>query len=182
MRRWNLLVLVALLPAVLLIAPSRAMAATPSTTSFKGKAAWYTKAGPYFVVSFTCSPPAPTSPPGTLGTLTGNWTYDYITQSVSGPLGPSGCSLSPSNNGWSNTGTMGNIPIQVGTLSVVLSDIVATKTYIPPKDETCPSPTSNPYPCIAITLSNPVGVPPFDSLNSQIDTGYGTLNLTLPKT
>src|SRR5258708_10301550 len=143
MRRWTRLSLGHLPPAVLLIAPSRAMAATPSTTSFKGKAAWYTKAGPYFVVSFTCSPPAPTSPPGTLGTLTGNWTYDYITQSVSGPLGPSGCSLSPSNNGWSNTGTMGNIPIQVGTLTVVLASILATHTYTPPNDRTFPCPTSN---------------------------------------
>jgi hypothetical protein len=196
-RRWHPLVLVtplallALLASALMI-PKRSMAAAPSPTSFKGKAAVYTSAGPYFVVAFTCSPSAA----GTTGTLSGSWTYeDSSNQSFSGTLGSStsvaaNCALVSADGGatWSTSpdGTtrssltttlfFGANNSPVGTLHLFLTAIRATKTYCPDTTVTCPSGIQ----CIQIDTSV-LGSPINSAFHSEDLPGYGTLNLTLPK-
>ena len=197
MRRWHPLVLVAPLALLALLAsalmiPKRALAAAPSPTSFKGKAAVYTSAGPYFVVAFTCSPSAT----GTTGTLSGTWTYeDSSNQSFSGTLGSStsvaaACALVSGDGGatWSTspdsttrsslTTTLffGANHSPVGTLSLFLTDIRATKTYFPDTTVTCPSGIQ----CIQIDTSV-LGSPIHSAFHSEDLPGYGTLNLSLPK-
>jgi hypothetical protein len=179
MRRWNLLFVAALLVAVLitLSGPGAVMAAGASTTNFKGKAAVYSRTtDSYFVVSFTCSNRM----------LSGKWTYEVSSsQSVSGTLGDAPCELT-STSPWSTLpGTMDATPLiyqgeVVGTLTLVLSNIVATKTYIP---DTANCSVSGP--CILIRTSGfevdgPPDEPDFSSTDPAPDY-YGTLNLTLPK-
>jgi hypothetical protein len=198
MRRLHLLFLVAPLSVVALLAsvlitPSRAMAAgAPTQTNFKGKAAVYTDAGPYFVVSFTCSPSSATS-----GTLSGKWTFeDSDGTSTSGTLGSgTACALTKSHQ-WSTASSIGpaDAPTppsswtvglngvngsNVGTLDrLFLTDISATKTsfgtttphtLLPP----CPSGSS---PCIQIDA-----VVSGTTFKSEEVPGFGTLNLQLPK-
>jgi hypothetical protein len=194
MHRWNLLVLVALLAAILitLSGPSGAMAASPST--FKGKASVYDRSTPaYFVVNFTC----------TNGTLSGNWTWqNSLKVSYSGTLGPpsASCALNPNGPPWSSSmGTIALVP-QTGstgaTLTLAFSHITQTKTYVsntttystPSNTSGCVDNPSTP-PCIVIQtngLGAAVGSKsPETDFNSNPSPApspvpYGTLNLTLP--
>src|SRR5215469_17313013 len=143
MRRWNLLFVAALLAAVLiaLSGPNGAMAA--STSTFKGKpSVYYRNSGPYFVVNFTCSN----------GQLSGNWTYDIRTNSFSGTLGTTTdfatCALVPGNAAGSWSSSISPIPLyylgsKTGTLTLVLSNISATKTYVSDTSGTGPPPCPN---------------------------------------
>jgi hypothetical protein len=194
MRRWHLLVLVALLAAVLitLSGPSRARAASPST--FKGKASVYYRSTPaYFVVNFTC----------TNNTLSGNWTWENsLKVSYSGTLRPpsASCALNPNGPAWSpSIGTIALVP-QTGSsgasLTLALLHIMQTKTYVantttystPSNTSGCVDNPSTP-PCIVIQtggLEAAVGSKsPETGFNSNPSPApnpvpYATLNLTLP--
>jgi hypothetical protein len=194
LRRWNLLVLVALLAAVLitLSGPSGAMAASPST--FKGKASVYDRSTPaYFVVNFTC----------TNGTLSGNWTWqNSLKVSYSGTLGPPSatCALTPSGAAWSSSiSTIALVP-QTGstgaTLTLAFSLITQTKTSVantttystPSNTSGCVENPSTP-PCIVIQTSGLGAAVGSASRETDFTSNpspapnpihYGTLNLTLP--
>lgn len=192
MRRWNLLFVAALLAAVLIIlsGPGAAMAAgATSPTNFKGKAAVYTDAGPYFVVSFTCSPSSTTS-----GTLSGKWTFeDSNGTSTSGTLAEgTACALTKSHQ-WSTASSTGTAatPTQpnslqvslngvngtnVGTLNLYLTDISATKTAFGTTTHTLPPCPTDSSACIQIDA-----VVSGTSFQSEAVPAYGTLNLTVPK-
>lgn len=191
MRRWNPLFLVALLVvallATVLMTPRGALAAgAPSQTSFKGKAAVYSDAGPYFVVSFTCSN----------GTLSGKWTFENNAgASMSGPLeGIAACGLTTSNQ-WSTTtasppGANAPSPLasellfgannaNIGTLNLFLTNIGATKTFFDDTDPdgtlvSCPSGSSA---CIQIDADFSNGT----VFHSEEVSGFGTLTIQLPK-
>jgi len=208
MRRWNLLFLGALVAvlAAVLITPSRAMAAPSSPTSFKGKVVAKNTSDHYFVVSFTCLPPMSTSTQ--FGTLMGSWTYEVTSaQSITGTLGSpvvGGCALVPTSaNGvmtWSTSSdgttvspfeTDLNVPAPppggtklVGTLTLFLTGIGTTKTFLASTTNvTCSSnsPTSR---CIQVDTSglmSSLGVPKdFFSEDPIYFSSYATLNLTLP--
>jgi hypothetical protein len=194
LRRWHLLVLVALLAAVLitLSGPRGALAASPST--FKGKASVYDRSTlAYFVVNFTC----------TNGTLSGNWTWqNSLKVSYSGTLGPPSatCALTPSGTAWSSSiSTIALVP-QTGstgaTLTLAFLYITQTKTYVantttystPSNTSGCVDNPSTP-PCIVIQTSGlgaAVGsASPETDFTSNPSPApnpmpYGTLNLTLP--
>jgi hypothetical protein len=196
MRRWNLLFLVALL-ATVLITPRGALAATSSSTSFKGRAVAKNTNTHYFVVSFTCS----------TGTLSAGWTYEISsTQSFTGtgtlerPPGSPGCALVSLEEGahWSTSsdsgisvGPLPNIPLvlvvggkneTVGMLTLFLTDVRASKTFFPyTTNLTCSSSSSN-SPCIQVDTSglmSSLGVPDFLSEDPAFPSSYATLNLSV---
>ncbi len=203
MRRWNLLVLVALL-AVVMIAPSMAKAAASSSTSttstskfFKGRAVAKNSDTHYFVLSFTCS----------AGQLSAGWTYEVDSMhSFTGTLdtsSPPPCALVSTDNGahWSTgtvpaTGTptvgpLTNIPLiyqgsSVGMLTLFLTDIGASKTFFPPNiTKNCTDTTVSL--CIEVDtndLGGPVNESGFSSQCSNFSCTtppfpYATLNLSV---
>ena len=183
MRRWNRLVLVALLAAVL-IPPSGALAtpSTSSSTSFTGKAVAKNSQTHYFVVAFTCSG----------GTLSGSWTYRVTrTRSYSGSLGSAHCILfSPDGGRTWRTSLVDTcallllvppltVPLlyrgtNVGRLSLCLTDVGVHPHhhFFPNTTLSCPTP---PHACMEVTTSalSLAHAPPLSSL----DAGYATLDL-----
>jgi hypothetical protein len=169
MRRCSLLSLVALLVvalvAAVLITPTRTMAATPSlrgsslpSINFKGRAVAKNNDTHYFVLSFTCSD----------GALRAGWTYEFSsTQSFTGMVGSASCALVPANGGSSTSpdgthvGPLTNIPLMyqgnnVGTLTLFLANIVASKTFFPNTTVDCSTTSS---PCIEVDTSLMLGSP-----------------------
>jgi hypothetical protein len=198
MRRWNLLLVMALAAAVLITLSGVGVAQAAGTSSnFKGKASVYDRTDPaYFVVNFTCSN----------NQLTGNWTWeDSLKVSYSGTLGKdaqghyASCLLTQNSDGsWMSS--ISSIPLvpQRGspgaTLTLTLSHIAKTKTYVSntttamANSSGCVNNSSSP-PCIGIQtggLGAAVGSmspePDFTSNPgplSDADAPYGTLTLSV---
>jgi hypothetical protein len=199
MRRWNLIIVMALAAAVLITLSGVEVAQAAGTSSnFKGKASVYDRTdSAYFVVNFTCSNQQ----------LTGNWTWENsLKVSYSGTLGKdaeghyASCLLTQNSDG-SRSSSISSIPLvpQKGslgaTLTLSLSYISKTKTYVSntttamANTSGCVNNTSTPA-CIVIQpggLAAAVGsMPPdYPDFNSNpgpladADAPYGTLNLSV---
>ena len=204
MRRWNPLFLVVplFLVAVLapaLVTPNRAMAAgasslrqfPASSTNFKGKVVAKDRTDHYFVFTFTCT-----------GTLSGKWTYEVSsTQSFTGTTGGTpacvlasaapepGVSYLPATDIQLLFNVNGQ-DVDVGTLSLSLTNIVASKTFFgifiesppPSVPEDCTSSDLSAFPpCVAVKTSDLVipTTPTTTVAGFSLETGsFSTLNLS----